>query len=159
MLRYLTPRCPYDIQGPQTLAVAQISLTNYKQRDGGGASQKLFSPLLHPPHTSSVPVDWDRHPLLAADLLFALSYCYIRLWRALWGLGIQGTPLYMLFSKAELLGVFASFSFSSGFPHFTLLIPSLFLETTLTKLCIFPTILKETWYGRMYFQLKDVPLG
>lgn len=46
----------------------------------GGCIAKLFSPLLHPPHTSSAPVDLDRHPLLlAADLFFALSYCYIGL--------------------------------------------------------------------------------
>lgn len=64
MLRYLTPRWPYNIQGPQTLAVAQISPTNYKQWDGGvedSPSQMLPPPLLWPPPLQSWAC-WDRHP-------------------------------------------------------------------------------------------------
>lgn len=62
--------------------------------------------------------------------------------------GDSGGSTLMPLSKAKLLGVFASSSFSSGPPPSPRLSfpnpPSLFLETTLPILCIFPTILKET---------------
>lgn len=87
MLRYLTPRWPYNIQGPQTLAVAQISLTNYKQRDGGWSvgggspSQKLPSPLPWPPPLQSELTETDTLSPLAADLYFSsrlLLYTFIK---------------------------------------------------------------------------------
>lgn len=81
MLRYLTPRWPYNIQGPQTLAVAQISLTNYKQWDGGGSpSQRLPSPLLWPPPLQSELMRQPSPPS-AADLYFPsrlLLYTFIK---------------------------------------------------------------------------------
>lgn len=122
MLRYLTPRYPYDIQGPQTLAVAQISLTNYKQWDGGGGVSCKICPLTPPPHSSALHLcspSWPRQasPSLGSGPAHSsrlLLHTFIK--RTLRD-GDSGGSTLMPLSKAKLLGVFASFSFSSGSPQ------------------------------------------
>lgn len=141
--------------------MAQISLTNYKQCDGGGGSVRRRqscppTPTPLQPHlTERASPSFGIRPVHPSRLLL---HTFIE--RTLRD-GDSGGSTLMPLSKAKLLGVFASLSFSSGSPQNPRLSfpnpPSLFLETTLRTLCIFLTILRETRYGRMCFNLKDVP--
>lgn len=152
MLRYLTPRCPYDIQGLQTLAVAQISLTNYKQWDGGASIARAVLPFPPPtPHLFSprwlrqaFPSSGSR-PVLCSKLLLH------RFIKSTLRAGNSGDSTLMLFSKAKLLGVFASFSFSSASPLFTLLIPHFSWRPLWLSCAYFPQYLKKPDMGECTF--------
>lgn len=165
MLRYLTPRWPYNIQGPQTLAVAQISLTNYKQWDWGvvGTTHHQSCPLPRhwPPPLQSEPAETDTPSSFGSWLVLFLQAIVIHIYKEHfqeWK--FSGGSARMFFKSKVALGVWIFFPFLLVYPFFlSFLTFFFFFETLLSLLCLFPRILKETWYGRLPFNLYDVSLS
>lgn len=129
---------------------------------GGSPSQMLPSPLLWPPPLQS-ELTRQPSPPSAADFYFPsrlLLYTFIkRIFREGNSVGALHKCPFQKQSCSRCLHLFPfllvspfSFCFLSS-PFF------FFFKTVLPILCIFPRILKETWYGRLLFNLYDVPLS
>ena len=123
MLRYLTPRWPYNIQGPQTLAVAQISLTNYKQWDWGvvGTTHHQSCPLPRhwPPPLQSEPAETDTPSSFGSWLVLFLQAIVIHIYKEHfqeWK--FSGGSARMFFKSKVALGVWIFLPFKDWILRF-----------------------------------------
>lgn len=148
MLRYLTPRWPYNIQGLQTLAVAQISLTNYKQWDWGGAvgtahRQSCPLPRLWPPPLQSEPTETDTPSSFGSWLVLFLQAIVIHIYKEHfqeWK--FSGGSARMFFKSRVALGACIFFPFHLVYPFFLSFLTFSFLRPCCLYCAYFPEYLK-----------------